>query len=115
MRVWPSTALQPLMESDERMFAHSDRLVLPRIIAPASRNRATSGASRPGALAARASEPAVVGISRVSILSFSRIGRPSNGPSPFGASQSVSSTRAIRLLGAVAASTPASVMCTQAA
>ena len=38
------------------MLAHSDRLVLPRITAPALRSRVTSGASRPGALPASAAE-----------------------------------------------------------
>ena len=44
--VWPPTALQPEIEWVERMFAHSLRLVLPRMTAPAARSRATSGASR---------------------------------------------------------------------
>src|SRR5581483_9584264 len=44
--VCPPTALHPEMEWVDRMFAHSLRLVLPRMIAPAARNRATSGASR---------------------------------------------------------------------
>src|SRR5215470_13640372 len=40
--VRPPRPLQPLVECDERMFAHSLRFVLPRITAPASRNfRAT--------------------------------------------------------------------------
>src|SRR5437764_15097433 len=46
LRVWPPTALQPEIELLERMFAHSDKLVLPTITAPASRSRATRGASR---------------------------------------------------------------------
>jgi hypothetical protein len=46
LRVWPPTALQPEIESLSRMFAHSERLALPTITAPAWRNRATSGASR---------------------------------------------------------------------
>src|SRR5882757_7031944 len=54
LRVWPPTALQPLTELVERMLAHSDRLVLPRITAPAARRRATSGASRPPRFAASA-------------------------------------------------------------
>src|ERR1700743_3473153 len=45
-RVWPPTPLQPEMEAFERIFAHSDRFVLPRITAYAARSRATSGASR---------------------------------------------------------------------
>ena len=39
---------QPLIEWSERILAHSDRLVLPRITAPAAFSRATTGASRPG-------------------------------------------------------------------
>lgn len=68
------------MELPERMLAHSERLVLPRMMAPASRRRVTSGASRPGALSTKAREPAVVGMSAVSILSLRRIGRPRRDP-----------------------------------
>ena len=59
--VCPPTALQPEIECDERMFAHSLRLVLPRMTAPAERSRATSGASRLVTLSASARLPAVVG------------------------------------------------------
>ena len=48
--------------------------------APASRRRVTRGASRPGALFASASEPAVVGMSAVSMLSLRRIGTRPNIP-----------------------------------
>src|SRR4051794_18396320 len=61
LRVWPPTALQPEIEWLERMFAHSLRLVLPTITAPAARNRETSGASRLVTLFASARLPAVVG------------------------------------------------------
>ena len=82
LRAWPPTALQPLIECDERMLAHSDRLVLPRMIAPAARSLATSGASRPVTLSFSAREPAVVAIgSAVSILSLIRTGTPASGPS----------------------------------
>src|SRR5579864_193126 len=37
----PPRPLQPLVECVERKFAHSLRLVLPRMTAPASRSRAT--------------------------------------------------------------------------
>ncbi len=81
LRVWPPIALQPEIEAEERMFAHSDRLVLPRITAPAARSRATSGASRLVTLAASARLPAVVGNGPlVSILSLIRIGMPNSGP-----------------------------------
>src|SRR5438270_8557919 len=59
--VWPPTALQPEIELFERMFAHSDRFVLPMITAPAARSRATRGASRAVTLVASARLPAVVG------------------------------------------------------
>src|SRR6476619_2136056 len=59
--VCPPIALQPEIECDERIFAHSLRLVLPRITAPAERSRATSGASRLVTFVASARLPAVVG------------------------------------------------------
>ena len=55
---------------------------MPTITAPAARSRMTSGASRPGALFASANEPAVVGMSAVSILSFSRIDMPEIADTP---------------------------------
>src|SRR5205814_10244233 len=36
--VWPPRPLQPLVECEERKLAHSLKLVLPRMTAPASRN-----------------------------------------------------------------------------
>src|SRR5688572_4756045 len=54
LRTRPPTALQPLIERVERKLAHSERLVLPRITAPASVRRFTTGASRRVTLAARA-------------------------------------------------------------
>src|ERR1041385_6551348 len=59
--VCPPIALHPLIECDDRILAHSLRFVLPRMTAPAERNRATSGASRLVTLLARARLPAVVG------------------------------------------------------
>src|SRR3954469_15346220 len=61
LRVWPPTALQPEIELPARMFAHSERLVLPTITAPAWRSRATRGASRLVTLWISARLPAVVG------------------------------------------------------
>src|SRR4051794_23202872 len=46
LRVCPPTALQPEIDRFERMLAHSLRLVLPTMTAPAARSRTTSGASR---------------------------------------------------------------------
>jgi hypothetical protein len=58
--VWPPRALQPLEERVERKFAHSLRFVLPRISAPAARNRLTMKASCVGLEPVSAKEPAVV-------------------------------------------------------
>src|SRR5688572_19427576 len=79
LRVWPPTALQPLVERVERMLAHSDKLVLPSTTPPAARRRAISGASRPVMLLASARLPAVVGHSRVSMLSLTRTVCPASG------------------------------------
>src|SRR6201994_2568971 len=43
LRVWPPTPLQPEIEALERIFAHSDKLVLPSITASAARSLTTSG------------------------------------------------------------------------
>ena len=43
---WPPRPLQPLVDFVERKLAHSLRLVLPRITAPAARSRSTTNASR---------------------------------------------------------------------
>ena len=80
-RVSPPTALQPLTEDSERKLAHSDKLVLPNIIAPAAFSFSTINALRPVSLFSSAIEPAVVGISVLSILSFKRTGMPARGPS----------------------------------
>src|SRR2546428_14003528 len=42
----PPRALQPLDHRVERIFVHSERIVLPRITKPATRRLCTSGASR---------------------------------------------------------------------
>src|SRR6185369_3215658 len=77
----PPIALQPEIELFERMFAHSLRLVLPRMTAPASRSLATSGASRLVTLLANARLPAVVGSGpALSILSLISTGWPASGP-----------------------------------
>src|SRR5256885_10823350 len=71
----PPRALQPLDDWFDRMLAHSERFVLPRITAPAARSRATSGASRGGVAPASASDPAVVIMrSPVAMLSLTRTG-----------------------------------------
>src|SRR5208337_3610890 len=60
LRVSPPRPLQPLVECDDRMLAHSLKLVLPRITAPASRSIFTTNASLGGRAPSRASDPAVV-------------------------------------------------------
>ncbi len=91
----PPMADQPLIECELRMFAHSLKLALPRMTAPAARNRATTGASRRVMLCASASEPAVVATgSAVSMLSFTRMGMPCRGPRAPLAPRSASSARA---------------------
>ena len=80
MFVWPPIPLQPLDEGMERKFAHSERLALPMMIAPAAFSRRTMKASA-GVLPASAHEPAVVGIPVVLMLSFRRTGMPSSGRS----------------------------------
>src|SRR3954452_23043986 len=78
MFVWPPIPLQPLEEGPERKFAHSLRLALPMIRAPAALSRRTRKASL-GVEPARAHEPAVVGMPVVLTLSLTRIGIPRSG------------------------------------
>src|SRR6476469_239109 len=78
MFVWPPTPLQPLDEGPDRKFAHSLRLALAMISAPAALSRPARNAS-PGLLPASAHEPAVVGMPVVSTLSLRMIGIPSSG------------------------------------
>src|SRR5918995_7477171 len=80
MFVWPPMPLQPLDDGPDRKFAHSDRLALPRMIAPAAFSCFTMNAS-PGVLPASAQEPAVVGMPVVLTLSLTMIGIPSSGRS----------------------------------
>src|SRR6185295_18756941 len=54
--VWPPRPLQPLVECVERKFAHSLRLVFPRMTAPASRSRVTMKASFGGVTPASAKD-----------------------------------------------------------
>src|SRR6184192_1413710 len=80
-RVKPPRALQPLNGAKPRKFAHSERLALPRMTAPAARKRFTTTESEGTMLPTSASDPAVVCIlSAVARLSFTRIGMPCNGP-----------------------------------
>ena len=77
--VRPRTPDQPLVECDERRLAHSERLVEPRTTRPASRIRATSGASRSTVRPCSARDPAVAGSPTASTLSFTRTGTPCSG------------------------------------
>ena len=78
MLVWPPTALHPLDDCVERKFAHSERFALPMMSAPAAFSRCTMKASG-GVLPSSASEPAVVGMPVVSMLSLTSTGMPSSG------------------------------------
>ena len=110
--VSPPRPDQPLVEWVERKFAHSDRLVLPRMIAPAARSFAATVESWAAGTPASANDPAVVCIlSPVSTLSFSSTGMPSSGnlaavapprriPSAFSASSMASGLSSITELTA---------------
>src|SRR5215210_259848 len=78
MFVWPPIPLQPLDDGPDRKLAHSDRLALPMMIAPAALSFVAINASL-GVLSASAQEPAVVGMPVVSTLSLTMIGIPSSG------------------------------------
>jgi hypothetical protein len=99
MFAWSPIPLQPLDEGPDRKLAHSDRLALPMMIAPAAFSRWTMNAS-PGVLPASAQEPAVVGIPVVLMLSLTMIGIPSSGrrsPLRRAASAARASARAVEL------------------
>ena len=82
--VWPPRPDHPLTDSNERKFAHSERLVFPRMTAPPARRFAATVESRSAGWPKSANEPAVVCIrSPVSMLSFSRTGMPWRGPNTF--------------------------------
>src|SRR6202040_4002655 len=55
LAVWPPSVDQPLVECVERKLAHSDRLALPMITAPAARSLVIRNASS-GSAASRAGE-----------------------------------------------------------
>src|SRR5579872_6680935 len=79
--VRPPRPLHPLVEWLERILAHSLRLVLPRMTAPAARSLAATILSFSGFEPISASDPAVVIMrSAVSRLSLMRIGMPCKGP-----------------------------------
>src|SRR5215471_9843868 len=75
--VCPPRPDQPLTDSNERKFAHSERLVLPRMTAPPARKLAATVESCTAGFPTRANDPALVCIwSPVPMLSFSRTGMP---------------------------------------
>src|SRR5260370_8242584 len=78
---WPPRPDHPLVEKNDRKFAHSLRVVLPRITAPAARRLAAAGASCAAGAPTRPSDPAAVCIlSPVPILSLSKMRTPFNAP-----------------------------------
>src|SRR5258707_6152350 len=80
--VSPPRPDQPLIDSNERKFAHSDRVVLPRMTAPPARRLAATVESRAAGMPTSANDPALVCIlSPGSMLSFKRTGMPCRGPS----------------------------------
>src|SRR5438477_12714050 len=78
MFVWPPIPLQPLDDGPDRKLAHSDRLALPMMIAPAAFRRCAINASA-GVLPASAQEPAGAGMPVGAMLSLTMSGIPSNG------------------------------------
>src|ERR671938_988497 len=78
MFVWPPMPLHPLDDGFDRKLAHSERLALAMMIAPAALSCFAMNASV-GMLPASAQEPAVVGMPVVSMLSLTMIGIPSSG------------------------------------
>src|SRR5882672_1834180 len=94
--VCPPRPDQPLIDSKERKFAHSERFVLPRITAPPARRFAATVESRKAGVPTSASDPALVCIlSPVSMLSLSNTGMPCNGPSTMPCLRSASALRAM--------------------
>src|SRR2546430_3403771 len=73
--VCPPRPDHPLIDSNERKFAHSDKFVLPRITAPPARRFAATVESCSAGVPTSANDPALVCIlSPVPILSFSNTG-----------------------------------------
>src|SRR5712692_10696706 len=78
---WPPRPDQPLDEKKERKFAHSLRVVLPRMTAPAVLRLAATAESWAAGEPTRPSDPAAVCIlSPVPTLSLRRTGIPWSGP-----------------------------------
>src|SRR5712692_10025411 len=78
---WPPRPDQPLVEKKDRKFAHSLRVVLPRMTAPAVLRLAATAESWAAGEPTRPSDPAAVCIlSPVPTLSLRRTGIPWSGP-----------------------------------
>src|SRR5205807_5319432 len=93
--VCPPRPDQPLIDSNERKFAHSDRVVLPRITAPPARRLAATVESFTAGAPTSANDPALVCIlSPVSMLSFKSTGMPCKGPSTLPCLRNESALRA---------------------
>ena len=103
--VRPPSADQPLVDRDDRMFAHSDRFVAPRTMSPASRRRSTSGASWLTIRSASANDPAEPGRPTASMLSLISTGTPCNGPRTWPAARSASRLAATSSAPGASAST----------
>src|SRR5437588_6265175 len=87
---------QPLVDSKERKFAHSERVVLPRMTAAPARKLSAMVESWTAGWPTSASDPALVCIvSPVSILTLSSTGIPCRGPSTLPLWRSRSARRAI--------------------
>ena len=78
--VSPPTADQPLVDFPDLIFAHSERLVEPIIVAPASRKRFAIVESLTTGVSERARDPAVAGRPIASMLSLIKIGTPASTP-----------------------------------
>src|SRR5207245_9971150 len=80
--VCPPRPDHPLIDSNDRKFAHSDKFVLPRITAPPARRFAATVESCNAGVPTSANDPALVCIlSWVPMLSLSSSGMPCKGPS----------------------------------
>src|SRR5713226_5266319 len=108
--VCPPRPDQPLIDSKERKFAHSDRLVFPRITAPPARRFAATVESCNAGVPTSANDPALVCIlSWVPMLSLRSTGMPCKGPSTTPRLRSASICLAIEIasgLSSITAFTP---------
>src|ERR1700737_2476215 len=94
--VCPPRPDQPLVASNDRKFAHSERLVLPRMTAPPARKLAATVESSVAGLPTSANDPALVCIlSPVPMLSLRSTGMPWSGPSTLPCLRSVSARLAM--------------------